>query len=86
MKSYVMLGAFAILAAYTGLAAAPIQADDKDHKEHGAMFEQCAKVCADCQVACDKNFHHCFMLVEAGKVLGVDMVKLAAEANAAAEA
>ena len=67
MKSYVMLGAFAILAAYTGLAAAPIQADDKDHKEHGAMFEQCAKVCAECQIACDKNFHHCFMLVESGK-------------------
>lgn len=56
----------------TGLAAAagvvlfasgPGRADD----HHKAHFEACAKVCAECQVECEKNFHHCFKLVEAGK-------------------
>ncbi|MBX9582978.1 MAG: four-helix bundle copper-binding protein [Gemmataceae bacterium] len=53
---------FGVLAAQDRPAAA-----NWDNDEHGKHFEACAKVCAECQVACDKNFHHCFTLVEGGK-------------------
>ena len=58
------------------------------HDEHGKHFEACAKVCADCQVECEKNFHHCAKLVEAGKKeharamhLSVDCAELCAAAG-----
>lgn len=63
MSRLFALGAFAALATLTGGAAPSARADDH-HKKH---FEACAQVCADCQVECDKTFHHCFKLVEAGK-------------------
>lgn len=66
MKSSMLLGVIAVLSVLGGLAVVPVQADDKD-KTHTAMYEQCANTCADCQVICDKNFHHCFMLVASGK-------------------
>lgn len=67
MKNYMMLGAFAVLAAVGGWVVNPVQADNKAAKDHTDMFADCAKVCAECQVACDANFHHCFMLLESGK-------------------
>ena len=62
MSRLIALGAFAALATLTGWAVPSARADH--HTKH---FEDCAKVCAECQVECDKNFHHCFKLVEAGK-------------------
>ncbi|MBA4066941.1 MAG: hypothetical protein C0501_25185 [Isosphaera sp.] len=62
MTRLTALGAFAALAALTGWSAPSARADH--HTKH---FEDCAKVCADCLVECEKNFHHCFKLVEAGK-------------------
>lgn len=70
MKRLCVLTAFAVLSSATGWAVLSARADDKpvapagDHAKH---FDECAKVCADCQVACEKNFHHCFKLVEGGK-------------------
>ena len=37
------------------------------HDEHDGHFEACAKACGKCQIECDKNFHHCYSLVEGGK-------------------
>ena len=51
-------------AAVLTLSAPGVGRADDHHKKH---FEDCAKICADCQVECEKNFHHCFKLVEAGK-------------------
>lgn len=63
-----LVAAIAALTALLGWPSLTVHADDKqpaaDHAKH---FDECAKVCADCQVACDKNFHHCFKLVEGGK-------------------
>lgn len=73
MKRLSVLTAFAVLSAATGAAVLSARANDKptapaapadDHAKH---FAECAKVCADCQVACEMNFHHCFKLVEGGK-------------------
>jgi hypothetical protein len=51
--------------AVTVLVLGGVGASRADH--HSKHFEDCAKVCADCQVECEKNFHHCFKMVEAGK-------------------
>jgi hypothetical protein len=37
----------------------------EDH--HTKHFEECAKVCAGYQVECEKNFHHCFNMLQGGK-------------------
>ena len=63
MDRLIALGAFAALATLTGWAVPSARADD----HHKAHFEACAKVCSECQVECEKNFHHCFKMVEAGK-------------------
>ena len=67
MKRLCVLTAFAVLSTVTGWAALSARADDKPAADHAKHFDECAKVCADCQVACEKNFHHCFKLVEGGK-------------------
>lgn len=59
MRTNLLLG---VAVAVVGLAGTG-RADDH-HKKH---FEDCAKVCAECQVECEKNFHHCFKMVEGGK-------------------
>ena len=59
MRTNLLLG---VAVAVVGLAGSA-RADDH-HKKH---FEDCAKVCAECQVECEKNFHHCFKMVEGGK-------------------
>lgn len=59
MRTNLLLG---VAVALMGLAGTG-RADDH-HKKH---FEDCAKVCAECQVECEKNFHHCFKMVEGGK-------------------
>lgn len=90
MKHLFALAAFAALSAPTGWAVPSARAAGQpgspaaDHAKH---FDECAKVCADCQVACDKNFHHCAKLVEGGKKehakamhLSVDCAELCAVA------
>lgn len=67
MMRHVALGAFVALSALIGWSAQSASAADDKHGEHGKHFEACAKVCAECQVECEKNFHHCFKLVEGGK-------------------
>ena len=69
MKSFVLVGAVAALAALTAWAALPTEAAPAAllHDDADAHFDACAKVCADCQVACEKNFHHCTKSVEGGK-------------------
>jgi hypothetical protein len=67
MKCYLMLAAFAVLSASSGLSVPTVRAAEKDEKGHMAMCAECAKVCGECQVACDVNFHHCFKMVESGK-------------------
>lgn len=41
--------------------------DHKDHGEHDAMAQKCAKTCSDCMNECNKGFHHCFEQLVAGK-------------------
>lgn len=67
MKRLSVLAAFAVLSTAPGWTALSARADDKADADHAKRFDECAKVCADCQVACDKTFHHCFTLVEGGK-------------------
>ena len=67
MKRLSIVAACAALAAGAGWVALSARADDKKPADHAKHFEECAKVCADCQVACEKNFHHCFKQVEGGK-------------------
>ena len=70
MKRFSVLVALAAFSTGIGWAVHSARADDKPaapavgHEKH---FDECAKVCADCQVACEKNFHHCFKMVEGGK-------------------
>jgi hypothetical protein len=61
-KAMMALGASA--AGLTALAGGEARADD-DHMHH-EHFDKCAKLCADCQVACDGCFHHCAELVAKG--------------------
>lgn len=70
MKRFSVLAALAVLSTAAGWAALPARADDKPGEpaaDHAKHFDECAKVCAACQVACEKNFHHCFTMVEGGK-------------------
>ena len=70
MKRLSVLFALVAFSAGVGWTVLSARADDKPaapgagHEKH---FDECAKVCADCQVACEKNFHHCFKMVEGGK-------------------
>ena len=63
--------AFAIIG-LTGLGfaaksnAAP-QAPTAAPDQHHAMYDACAKVCADCMLTCEKTAHHCADAVAAGK-------------------
>jgi hypothetical protein len=74
MSRLTTLGAFAALVTLTGWAAPSARADHPS--KH---FDECAKVCADCQVECDKNFHHCFKLVEDGKKEHAKAARLSAD-------
>ena len=38
-----------------------------DHMEHNAMMQKCAKVCSDCQRACDSCATHCAHMLHEGK-------------------
>lgn len=66
MNRWILAGAMTAVAVFLGAAA--VTATNKDHgKEGHAMNDECAKVCSECQNACEKNFHHCFMQVKGGK-------------------
>ena len=62
------LGMIAIVVGALGGFAALCgsQARGQQPSAHHEHFVQCAKVCADCQVACDSCFHHCAALVAKG--------------------
>lgn len=84
MRRLSVLAACAALFTLGGSAVVSAQPGQAGHGKH---FEECAKVCAECQVACDKNFHHCFTLVEGGKKehakamhLSIDCAELCATA------
>lgn len=74
MSRLIALGACAALVSLTGWAIPSARAD-----HHSKHFDECAKVCADCQVECDKNFHHCFKLVEGGKKEHAKAARLSAD-------
>ena len=46
---------------------------------HHAMYDACAKVCADCMLTCEKTSHHCADLVAAGKKDHAKVMKLTAD-------
>jgi hypothetical protein len=53
--------------AMAGLAALTVAGTGRADDAHKGHMEACAKVCSECMVECEKNAHHCFTLVEAGK-------------------
>jgi hypothetical protein len=88
MKRLSILAAFAALTAATGWAAlsprAAARPDDKPAAatpagDHHAMYEACAKVCADCMLVCEKTAHHCGELVAAGQKEHAKPAMLAAD-------
>ncbi len=78
MIAGVAMAAFALaglgLAAGTNTTVTQPKAD-----EHHAMYEACAKVCADCMLVCEKTAHHCSELVVAGKKEHAKPAMLAAD-------
>jgi len=70
MKSYKMLGTFAIVAIFTaafGLAAQPSRTVEVKKGERSAECIACTKSCADCALQCDMCFAHCSAAVAQGK-------------------
>lgn len=45
-------------------------AETADSAEHSKMFEECAKICNDCQIACDSCAHHCLQMVTGSSTTG----------------
>ena len=77
-----VLAAFAVLAAAavpSARAEDKLAAPAKAHGEHHAMYEACAKMCADCMLVCEKTAHHCGELVVAGKKEHAKPAMLAAD-------
>src|SRR5260370_14145607 len=56
------LGLVGLAIVLTAPAGAPVRAGDAP----SATFTECAKACADCQLACDACFHHCTELTAGG--------------------
>ena len=55
-----MLRSFCMTAATLAVAVvAPLGQSAYAQHEHAEHFKKCAKVCADCQLACDACFKHC---------------------------
>lgn len=79
MKRLCVLTAFAVLSTVTGWAALSAQADDKPAADHAKHFDECAKVCADCMLVCEKTAHHCGEQVAAGKKEHAKPAMLAAD-------
>ena len=85
MKRLTVLAAFAVLSSATGWAVLAARADDKPaaaakaHDKDHAMYEACAKVCADCMLMCEMTAHHCGELVVAGKKEHAKPAMLAAD-------
>ena len=67
MKKYMMLGAFAVLAAVCSWDVQPVQAVGQKNGDHHAHYLACAKACAHCQLQCDMCFAHCRSLLAQGK-------------------
>jgi len=84
MRKNMFMGVALAIIGLTGLGLAartiaapqpPATAPDKHH----AMYEACAKVCADCMLTCEKTAHHCSELVTAGKKDHAKAMKLTAD-------
>lgn len=54
-------------AAVAVAVVAPIGQSAYAQGEHAAHFTKCAKVCADCQLACDACFTHCLTITDGDK-------------------
>ena len=71
MFAGISVGALALTLAIVGVDAfvRQAQAAEKktDHTEHFALMQECAKVCSDCQRACDLCATHCANLLADGK-------------------
>ena len=78
MIAGVAMAAFAV--AGLGLAAGTNagETQPKSDEQH-AMYEACAKVCAECMLVCEKTAHHCGELVVAGKKEHAKPAMLAAD-------
>jgi hypothetical protein len=60
-------GIVVVLLALVAVAAFAQEGKMKDHKEHNAMMQECAKACSDCQRACDTCATHCAHMLADGK-------------------
>ena len=67
MKRLLSLAMFTTLATMIGSANLSAQPQVKPANLHDKHFDDCANICAECQIVCEKNFHHCSQLVESGK-------------------
>jgi hypothetical protein len=59
---------YSVMLSLTGaliLVGRPIRADEPHM--HSAHMLKCAKICADCQIACDSCAGHCLAMLESGK-------------------
>jgi len=83
MKNMLVLAAFA---AAFGLSISSVHSAPptaiKAADAHHAMYANCAKICADCMLECEKMVHHCSELAMSGKK---DHARPAAIAAACAE-
>ena len=65
------MGVVALALAIVGLVAFTQQGQTQekktDHMEHNEMMQACAKVCSDCQRACDTCTTHCAHMLLEGK-------------------
>ncbi len=60
MVKYLLSGLLVVAVAAPGLG------EEQGH-EHHAVFQKCARACADCQLQCDSCFTHCRTLLTEGK-------------------
>jgi hypothetical protein len=71
MKTPKIVRMFSVTLAIFGLMAFALQgqAQEKkvEHMEHGAIMQECAKACSDCQRACDLCATHCAHMMNEGK-------------------
>lgn len=84
MRKLIFLGLALSVIGLTGMGLAarisaapqpPASAPDQHH----AMYDACAKVCADCMLNCEKTAHHCTESVTAGKKEHAKAMKVTAD-------
>ena len=90
MKRFFTFVAVALLCATTGLALVATQAQEKPaaeargrlvapNQQLASMYDESAKMCAECMVCCEKTAFHCNGMISAGKAEHVAAMKTAAD-------